>query len=85
MKFRDFRKDLKNYLNPQERLVVADRTGFLQMSQHENEAKTVYFARLQKAARYCEFVDLKASPDREAEMIRLQLIAGLRDSESELK
>ena len=33
MKFIDVRKDLINYLKPQERLGVAERTGFLQMSQ----------------------------------------------------
>ena len=32
-KFIDVRKDLINYLKPQERLGVAERTGFLQMSQ----------------------------------------------------
>ena len=63
MKFIDIRKDLINYLKPQERLVVAERTGFLQMSQEGEEAETDYLARLRKAARYCKFVDLKASPD----------------------
>ena len=85
MKFMDIRKDLINYLKPQERLVVAERTGFLQMSQGGEEAETDYLARLREAARYCKFVDLKASADPEAELIRLQFIAGLRDSESKLK
>ena len=85
MKFIDFGKDLINYLKPQERLVVAERTGFLQMSQGGEEAETDYLARLRDAARYCKFVDLKASPDPEAEPIRLQFIAGQRDSESKLK
>ena len=85
MKFIDIRKDLINYLKPQERLVVAERTVFLQMSQGGEEAETDYLASLREAARYCKFVDLKASPDPEAEMIRLQFIAGLRDSESKLK
>ena len=79
MKFIDIRKNLINYLKPQERLVVAERTGFLQMSQGEEEAETDYLARLREAARYCKFVDLKALPDPEAEMFRLQFIAGLRD------
>ena len=39
MKFIDIRKDLINYLKPQERLVVAERTGFLQMSQGEKKQK----------------------------------------------
>ena len=81
MKFIDIRKDLINYLKPQERLVVAERTGVLQMSQgeeeEEEEAETDYLAKLREAARYCKFVDLKASLDPEAEVIRLQFIAGL--------
>ena len=85
MKFIDFRKDLINYLKPQEILVVAERTGFLQLFQGGEEVETDYFARLREAARYCKFVDLEASLDSEAKMIRLQLIAGLRHSESKLK
>ena len=72
MKFIDIRKDLINYLKPQERLLVAERTGFLQMSQGGEEAETDYLAKLREAARYCKFVDLK-------------FIVGLRDRESKLK
>ena len=71
-------------MKPQERLVVAERTGFLQMSQGGEEAETEYIARLGEAARYCKFVDLKSSPDPEAKMIRLQFVTGLRDSEEKL-
>ena len=85
MKFIDIRKHLINYLKPQERLVVAERTGFLQISQGGEEPETDYLARIREAARYCKFLDLKAPPDPEAEMIRIQFIAGLRDSESNLK
>ena len=77
MKFIDIREDLKNYMKPQERLVVAERTDFLQMSQGGEEAETDYLARIREAARYCKFVDLKPSPDPEDEMIRLHFIAGL--------
>ena len=70
---------------PHERLVVAERTGFLQMSQGADVGETDNLARLREAARYCKFVYLKASPDPEAEKILLQFIAGLRDSKSKLK
>ena len=85
MKFIDICKDLINYLKSQKRLVLAERTGFLQMSQGREDTETDYLARLQEAARYFKFVDLKASPDPEAEMIRSQFIAGLRDNESKIK
>ena len=55
------------------------------MSQRGEEAETEYLARFREAARYCNFVDLKASPDPAAEMIRLHFLAGLRDSEAKLK
>ena len=38
-------KDLINYLKPQERVVFAERTGFLQISRGREETETVYFAR----------------------------------------
>ena len=65
--------------------MVAERTGFLQLSQRGEEAETDYLVRLRNAAHYCKFADLKASLHPEAEMIRIQFIAGLRDSESNLK
>ena len=55
MKLIDILKDLIIYLKPQERLVVAERIGFLQMSQW-GEAETEYLARLREAARFCKFV-----------------------------
>ena len=73
------------HLKPQERLVVAERTGYLQMSQWGKEAGTDYLVMLRKARGYCKFVDLKASPAPEAGMIPLQFIVGRRDSESKLK
>ena len=85
MKLKVFRKGLTKYLKPQERLVVAERNGFLQMSQGGEEAETDYLARLRVIARYRKFVDLKTFPDSEAEMSLLQKIAGLRDNESKLK
>ena len=85
MKLIDIRKDLIYYLKPHEKLVVAERNCFLQMSQGGEEAETDYLARLREDARYCKFVDVKASSEPEAEMIRLQFIAGLRDNESMLK
>ena len=85
MKFRDIRKDLLKYLKPEERLVVAERTAFLQMSHGGEEAEIDYLARIREAARYCKFVDLKASLDPEDEMTRLQLIAVLRDNDAKFK
>ena len=49
------------------------------------QAEVDYLAMLREAVRYCKVVDLKSSPDPEAEMMRLQFIAGLRYSETKLK
>ena len=55
------------------------------MSPGGEEADTDYLPRLREAPRYCKFVDLKACPDSDSEMIRLQFINGKRDRESKLK
>ena len=55
------------------------------MSQAGEEAATNNLARLREAARHCKVLNLKATPAPEAELIRLQFIAGLRDSGSKLK
>ena len=65
--------------------MVAQRTGFLQMSQGGEEADSEFLARLRGAARNCKFIDLNASTDPEAEMSQLQFIHGLRNKESKLK
>ena len=46
MKFIDIRNDFINYFKLQERLVVAELTGFLQTSQGAEKADTNYLARL---------------------------------------
>ena len=51
MKLMDIRNDFINYFKLQERLVVAELTGFLQMSQGAEKADTDYLARLWEAAR----------------------------------
>ena len=51
MKFLDIRKVLTNYFKPQERVVIAQRTCFLQLYHDGEEADTDYLARLQEAAR----------------------------------
>ena len=58
MKFINIRKALINYLKPQERLVVAERTGFLQMSQGEKKQKPTT---LVGSERLCVFVSLSIS------------------------
>ena len=55
------------------------------MSQGREEAETDYLSRLREAARYCKLIDLEASLDPEAGIIRLHFIAGLRDSAAKLK
>ena len=46
MKFIDIGNDFINYFRLQERLVVAELTGFLQMSQVGEKTDTDYLARL---------------------------------------
>ena len=85
MPFKDIEKVLKGYLEPQQRLTVAEQTRFVSIVQNRNEAASDFLARLREAARFCEFDQLKTNNDPEAYMIRLRFIAGLENSEHKMK
>ena len=76
---------LENYLQPRKRLVIAEQTKFVAITQRNGESSGDFLARLKEAARYCEFGNLKTIADPEAYMIRLRFIAGLQNSEHKLK
>ena len=75
---------LENYLQPRKKLVIAEQTTFVAITQKMGESSGDFLARLRDAARF-EFSDLKTVADPEAHMIRLQFIAGLQNSEHKMK
>ena len=55
------------------------------MKQEEKESIPDYIVKMKKAVRYCEFDELKTSTDPVEEMLRVAIIAGLKDSEMQQK
>ena len=85
MAFNEIETVLESYLQPRKRLVIAEQTKFVAITQRKGESSGDFLARLKEAARYCEFGNLKTIADPEAYMIRLRFIAGLQNSEHKLK
>ena len=85
MPFKDIATVLENYLQPRKRLVIAEQTKFVAITQKNGESSGDFLARLREAARFCEFANLKTVADPEAYMIRLRFIAGIQNSEHKMK
>ena len=85
MEFVDIEAAISGYLQPKKRLVVAERSAFFSVTQESGENVCMFITRLRKAAQYCSFNSLKTSSDPEEEMIRMALIAGLKDEQLKLR
>ena len=85
MQFKDIEKVLRQYLEPQQRLTIAEQTKFVSLVKAADESKADYLARLREAARFCEFEKLKEQVDPSEYMIRLRFIAGLDNYEEKMK
>ena len=85
MAFNEIEPVLENCLQPRKRLGIAEQTKFVAITQRNGESSRDFLARLQEAAQYCEFSNLKTIADPEAYMIRLRFIAGLLNFEHNLK
>jgi len=82
--YSDIKKVRKAYIEPQEKLVIAERTNFLQITQAVGESEADYLARINLASTTCKWADLKdVSPADE--LIKTKFIAGLRDENLKLK
>ena len=80
MKFSELQQKIQTYLQPNARLVIAERTRFYKTKQNMNESVTDFVARLRKEAIYCQFDKLKDSADPTEEMVKVALVAGLNDA-----
>ena len=85
MPFNDIETVLKTYLEPQQRLVMAEQTTFVSLSQMQQETKSDFLARLRETAKHCQFDKLKTATDTSEYMVRLRFIAGLADSDEKMK
>ena len=85
MPFNDIEAVIRQYIEPRQRLVIAEQSKFVSLMQNSGETASDFLARLREAARYCEFANLRTIPDPESYMIRLRFIAGLGVSEHKFK
>ena len=82
--FADIKKAIFAYLEPAKRLILADRTNFLQMVQDSGETVVDFLARLNEASSLCQWETLSPKTATQ-ELVKLRFIAGLNDPELKLK
>lgn len=85
MPFADIRVAIERFLEPQAKLVVAERAKFYQCVQSVDESVSKFVAKLRKQAECCAFAELKHVDDPCEEMVKMGLIAGLRDTDIKRK
>ena len=59
LKFAEIEEMLKKYLEPQQRLTIAEQSRFMQLVQPREESTSDYLARLRETAKHCEFQKLR--------------------------
>ena len=80
MTFKEIREVIKKNTRPKKRLVIAERTKFLETRQHPDESIVQFVHRLKERARYCEFERLGTGDmTTEDEWIMLRLKDGKHD------
>ena len=79
--FKGIGEVIKKNIRPKKRLVIAERTKFLETRHHPDESIVQFLHRLKEKARYCEFERLGIGEmTSEDELILLRLIEGMHDS-----
>ena len=78
--FEEIVKIINKNIRPKKKLVIAERTKFMETRQDPNESIIQYVHRLKVASKYCEFEKLGSEDmTTEDELILLRLIEGLYD------
>ena len=83
LSYSELSKAIIEYIEPRQRLTIADRTNFLQISQQPGEPVVDFLTRLNAASEHCHWESLDKNPTDE--LIRLRFIAGLSDDKLKLK
>ena len=83
LEFEVIKTTIMNYIQPRTRLVIADRTNFLQISQSAGENEKDFMARLNEALVHCQWDSLQNTANDE--LIKLRFIAGLYSDKLKLK
>ena len=78
--FKEIGEIIKRNIRPKKRLVITERTKFLETKQHLDDSIVQFVHRLKERARYCEFERLSTSEmTTEDELIMLRLIEGMHN------
>ena len=78
--FKEFGEVIKRNIRSKKRLVIAERTKFLETRQHPDESIVQFVQQLKERARYCEFERLATGEmTTEAKLIMLRLIEDMYD------
>ena len=83
--YQEIRAAIMNYVRPHERLIIAERTKFMNQEQISGESESDFHLRLKAAAKHCQFSDLRNSDDPEQDLIKMKFVAGLSDKPLKLK
>ena len=84
IEFKNIKEEIIRYIEPKQRLVIADRTNFLSIKQNEGESYKDFLSRLNELSVLCKWEDLK-SGDPANEMVKLKFIEGIKDEAMKLK
>jgi len=78
--YAEIKKVIEQYVKPSQKLLIAERTSFLQISQCTSESISDYVSRLRMQSEGCKWNDIGKS-EIEEEMVKLRLLAGMKDQE----
>ena len=80
--FKEISEVIKRNIRPNKRLIIAERTKFLETRQHPDESMVQFVHRLKERARYCQFERSGTGEmTKEDDLIMLLLINGRHDSD----
>ena len=82
--FATIKKAIEDYTAPRKRLIIADRTNFLQLTQNQDESVVDFLARINDASVHCKW-DSLATEGPNDELVKLRFIAGVRNDQLKLK
>ena len=85
MPFADIEQAITSYLQPEKRLLIAERTKFYDERQKPTETITEFVARLREKSKFCEFDELKKAKSPQEEMIKMATVAGMFRKENQAR
>lgn len=88
MKFDEIKTQILTNIQPQKRIIPAERAQFMQTRQEKNEPIQGYVHRLRDKAKFCEFDKLNSRESKQSaedELLQMRLIDGLASTEHKQK